>query len=995
MSMDAASSGPLPFAAGCATTAPVHAALLTAADASATPELVRAGLHRLAAAGARLDDARLAGTLIPVLANSRFLTAGLASTPALVEDLLDAERLRAPLRPARLARWFDLGDAPDEAAASRRLREARLRAFLHVTARDVALEPPVEATCADLTAIAEAALEAATRYALRAVEAELGPPIDAAGARIPFAVMGMGKLGGGELNYSSDIDLIYLYGTDDGHPGGPTPHAFFVRVSNLITRLVGANTEHGFVFRVDLDLRPEGRGGPICNGLAGAERYYEAWGRTWERIAWLRARPVAGDLELGARALAVLSPWVYQRTVGPETLDAIAQLKAQIGARRRQERALRGAHHDLKLDPGGIRAVEFFVNALQLLHAPRNPRLRDPSTLGAIDRLVASGLLTETERDHLTEAYVLYRRVEHRIMMLDQRQTQTLPQGAELDALAARLGVEGPASGARLLHTLEVHQARVGAMFDALLAGERGADDDHARRAAALLAATDAASRRALCEAAGFVDPDQAAHLVQTAGRWPQSPLSPRADGALARLGVDLLAEVQRSAEPDRALTHLAGFARPLARTPAYVGSLQRNPVLVRLLVSVFATSDLLATMLIRQPDLLDSLFDRRPPPDEDAHLAAALTRAGAAEDTERFVESVARYKQAALLRIGLSDVAGELDPPRLEAALSDLAAAILRSVFERARLETEARRGAPPIPVETAIVAFGKLGGREMSYGSDLDLVFVFDHDDVDAATAAEALAWGTRLAQRTLSLLGLPTRAGLPLYSVDTRLRPGGRQGTLVVSLARFVAHHQQTAAGWERAALVRARPVAGDAALCARIAPTLERLTYDLPQPPALRSELRRIRARLEREVARETPDRYNPKVGRGGLMDLEFIAQVLQIENGGRRPALRTPNTCAALEALGASGLLDEVDPLVDAWRFLRRLDHRLRIMRGRPVPELRADPTALDRLARRMGYRRAAQVGGTDGPGGQLLDDYRRTTALVRQRFAQVFGPADD
>lgn len=995
MSMDATSSGSLPFVARCATTPGVDSALIRAADACPTPGPAHAGLHRLAAAGAKLDDPRLARTLIPVLANSRFLTAALATSPALVDDLLDIERLRAPLRPAHLERWFDLQHAPDEAAASRRLREARLRAFLHVTARDVALEPTVEATCADLTAIAEAALVAATRYALRTVEAELGAPLDAAGERIPFVVIGMGKLGGGELNYSSDIDLIYLYGTDDGAADGPTPHAWFVRVSNLITRLVGATTEHGIVFRVDLDLRPEGRGGPICNGLAGAERYYEAWGRTWERIAWLRARPVAGDVELGARALAVLSPWIYQRTVGPETLDAVAQLKAQIGARRRQERALRGAHHDLKLDAGGIRAVEFFVNALQLLHAPRDPRLRDPSTLGAIDRLVASGLLTETERDQLTEAYVLYRRVEHRIMMLDQRQTQTLPQGAELDALALRLGVGGAAPGAELLGTLETHQRRVGAMFDALLAGERGAEDDDVRRAVALLAASDPANRRALCEAAGFVDPDQAAHLVQTAGRWPQSPLSPRADGALARLGAALLTEVLRSAEPDRALTHLAGFARPLARTPAYVGSLQRNPVLVRLLVSVFASSDLLSTMLIRQPDLLDSLFARRPPADEDAHLAAALVRAGARDDTERFVESVARYKQAALLRIGLSDVAGEVEGARLEAALSDLAAAILRAVFERARLDTEARRGSPPVPVETAILAFGKLGGREMSYGSDLDLVFVYDHAAVDPSTAAETLAWCTRLAQRTLSLLGLPTRAGLPLYSVDTRLRPGGSQGTLVVSLARFVAHHERTAAAWERVALVRARPVAGDPALRARIGPALERLTFGAPPPPDLRPELRRIRARLEREVARETPDRYNPKVGRGGLMDLEFIAQVLQIENGGRRPALRTPNTCAALEALGASGVLDEVDPLLDAWRFLRRLDHRLRIMRGRPVPELRADPTALDRLARRMGYRRAARVGVVEGPGGQLLDDYRRTTALVRRRFEQVFGPAGD
>ena len=969
----------------------MHPDLLRAASSGPDPVGTLTRLKRLSEAGADLSAAALAVTLVPVVRNSHYLTARLVRAPTLVRTLVDPEALRRPLTLAELRRACDLEGIADEEGAARRLRRVATQAMLRITARDAAFDAPIDETCCELSALAEAAIDAAAAWARARTEAELGAPRDTSGEPIGFTVIGMGKLGGYELNYSSDVDLIYLYGTDEGSAGDTTPHAFFRRVCERVNRLISDPSEDGFVFRVDLDLRPEGRGGPLCNSLAGAERYYEAWGRTWERLAWLRARPVGGDRTLGDRVLTVLAPWIYQRSIGADTLDTIAQLKTRIGEQQQRARAVRGGGVDLKLAPGGIRAIEFFVNVLQLLHAPRAPHLRDPSTLGALRRLVAAGILTEAERDALSEAYAFYRRVEHRLMMVDQRQTQRLPTGAELDALAVRLGYEGPAAGAALSADVDERRAHVGQMFDLLLRGERDQPDDETRTAAQLLAPGDPDERRATAESAAFADPVQALHLLETAGRWPTSPLSRRADGELGALGVSLLAEVLRSAEPDRALTHLAAFARPLARTPAYARSLSANPALVRLLVSVFATSDLLGGLLSRQPDLLEALFDRRPPVDERIALSQAVARAAPAGDldTEAFVETVARYKQKALTRIGLADVAGELLGPALEGALSDVAEAVLEAVFERARQETVRRRGPPPGAIAICVLALGKLGGREMSYGSDLDLVFLYAHDG--GTDPASALSWCTRLAQRTLSLLGLPTRAGMPLYAVDTRLRPEGSQGTLVSRLERFVEYHRTQAAKWERVALVRARPVVGDAALIGRARTALEALTYLRPAPANLRAELRRLRARLEREVARETPDRYNPKVGRGGLMDVEFIAQVLQIEHGGQRPSLRTPNTSEALAALVAEGVLDHDDPLPDAWRFLRRLDHRVRIMRGNPTPELRVDPASLDRLARRLGYRPDPLAQGDSQPGARLLADYQRTTARVRERFEAIFG----
>jgi len=973
----------------------VHSSLTDAADATADPQGVRTRLARLSEAGADLSRPALAGTLVPLLDNSRFLTTWLAKHPHEIDALADLEALHAPLGPEVLQGWYEAalrGD--DERAAATALRQMKHRAFVRITTRDVALHAPVPETCRELSAVADVALRNATRFARAAVQERHGAAIDASGHPIAFCVLAMGKLGGLELNYSSDVDLLYFYATDEGSAGQLTPHEHFRRVSEMVTRLVGEVGDQGLVFRVDLRLRPEGNGGPLCNALASTERYYETWGRTWERVAWLRARHVAGDAELSRAVSRTLGPWIYRRTIDYSMIDDVASMKARILAQRKATRALDGTTRlDLKLDRGGIRAIEFFVNALQLVHAGRAPELRDASTLGALERLFAAGHISEGERGALASAYLLFRRVEHRVQMEDERQTQQLPSGPSLSRLARRLGFMGDRPGVELRETIDRHREAVGLLFDALMAEPQSPRiDDEIDRARALLAAPDRARRAALLANAGLADPEQAAHVIEVAGRQPQSPLSRHASTTMGRLGVSLLAEVLHSAEPERALTHLATFASALVGRPIYLRNLAERPRLQRILVSLFAGSDFLSEHLLRRPDLIDELYDRRPPAARPPPTPSNL-------DTETLIDALGRFKQEQLIRIGLADLAGELDVVAVGRLMTSSAEGVLRAVFERALAETEARRG-PPLDasgdrIPCCVVGLGKLGGRELTYGSDLDVVFLYASKGVATdhrGRTSTMLEWATRVAQRTISLLGLPTRSGA-LFTVDTQLRPGGRQGTLVSRLGRFAEYHEGRAQPWERLALVRARVVAGDPAFAALAGAEIERLTYGRPPPADLRSTMRRLRMRVETEVAREGAGRYNPKSGRGGLVDIEFIAQVLQIEHGGarRKQTLRTPNTLEALDALGEAGLLPQAARLADAWRFLRRLEHRIRVMRAQAVPEIRTAPEALDRLARRLGDRAASMAPSEEGPGERLLQDYLRTTHAVRAQFDSMFG----
>jgi glutamate-ammonia-ligase adenylyltransferase len=922
------------------------------------------------AAGAALEP------LVIICAASRFLAQLLAARPRLL-DLLGCPRFRAQAGHPRLVR------AEDTVSLARKLRRQKQAHILRIALRDLSGVSIADVT-RELSRLAAAAFESAVRFHYGRLCAEHGPP-DGRTAAGPsgFCVLGMGKLGGEELNFSSDADVVYAYDKDGHTASGLTHFGFYARLAEAVTAAVGspqATPEGGFVFRVDLDLRPEGRSGPIVNAIRGLELYYEAQGAPWERFALLKARPIAGDLAVGDEALRRLSPFVFRKYFDLKAIDEMRQLKA------RAQKAAEKAGIDLKLGRGGIREVEFFVQALQLLHGGRDPNLRVRGTLLALERLLYAGLISSRDRDELGEAYVLLRRLEHRVQMVAERQTHSLPEDrAEQERLARRAGFP---TFAVLHDELSGHRGRVEARFADLLrvAGEEAPEPDPLAAAAADPAAT-TAERVAALTALGFDQPESSAEELSRLARKRGTPFHDAEP-----LGPLLVNELSAAPDPDQALRHLADLFGLLADPRATAQMLAQSPRTARLLVSLFGSSDYLSRQLLRHPELIDQLVHRgsaplvRRMPEIRAELAGRLR---ALPEIEEQLTELRRFRNEEVLRIGLHDVAGALDVEQVSLQLSDIAEACVEACFATASEEVERRDGS--CSASMVVVALGKLGGRELGYHADLDLLFLYSGtgETEKHVSLHEHFA---RLAAKLISHLTLQLREGI-LYRIDTRLRPSGSAGPLCISFEALAVYHAREARLWERQALLRARPVAGDAALFRRArAEVLDKSLYR-PPPAAIderaaAQELLAMRERMEREIAAESPGRYNSKLGRGGLVDVEFAVQFLQLVHGHAHPEVRTSSTPGALAALLRAELLAPSDhePLARGYRFLRRLESRLRIVRDRSVDRLPETGLELLRLARRMGYR---------GPraGDELLAEYQRTSSEVRAAFLRVLGAA--
>jgi [glutamine synthetase] adenylyltransferase / [glutamine synthetase]-adenylyl-L-tyrosine phosphorylase len=970
--------------------------LLSLCAASADPDGALAGALR--ALSARRTHLRgpprreALEPLVTICAASRYLAAHLGARPRSV-DLLPLLADRSRTAPAARAAALRHARAPDAEALARGLRRHKLVEVLRIALRDLSGRAPLPESARELSWLASSVLEAAVRFHYATLCAEHGAP-EGRSAHGPsgFCVLGMGKLGGTELNFSSDVDLLYVY-ERDGRTEGPQPvdhFAFYARLAEEVTRAIGATP---FVFRVDLDLRPEGRSGPIVNSMRALELYYEAQGAPWERFALLKAQPVAGDLPVGEAALRRLAPFVWRKYLD---LSAVEEMRA-LKARAEREAGRRGKH-DLKLGPGGIREVEFFVQALQLLHGGKNANLRVRGTLAALDRLLFAGLISSRDRDELGEAYVFLRRLEHRVQMLAERQTHALPEdAAERARLARRAGYPAPREQAlkTLDHDLQLHRGRVEARFRDLLRVAGGGAPEQDPGAA--LAADPQALPEERLEALrglGFLDPDAALAELSRLSRRRETPFSPASPMELQRAAPLLVQEAAAAPDPGQALRHLADLFGQLANPRAIAELLAGSPRTARLLLSLFGSSDFLSRSLLRHPELIDQLVHRGSAPllrsRDDLRSELPSRMRG---EPEHDLTELRRFRNEELLRIGLHDVAGGLDVDQVAQQLSEVADACVAACLDLATAELQRRDGRPyhadGSPAGMVVIALGKLGGRELGYHSDLDLLFLYSGPgETDGARRFSNHEHFARVAQKLISHLTLPLREGF-LYRIDTRLRPSGSAGPLVVSFDSFASYHAREARLWERQALLRARPVAGDAELFARAAreviePSLFR---PLDGREAAR-ELLAMRERMEREIAAESDARYNSKLGRGGLVDVEFAVQFLQLVHGSSHPSVRTPSTVAALAELRRAGLLaaSEADPLARGYRFLRRVESRLRIVRDRAISHLPTSGRELTLLARRLGY---------SGPraGEELLGDYERETQSVRAAFLRVLDAA--
>jgi glutamate-ammonia-ligase adenylyltransferase len=804
-----------------------------------------------------------------------------------------------------------------------------------------------------LARLAGACFDAAIAFHGAALAARFGPPLEDDGGRAELVVIGMGKLGGAELNFSSDVDVIYVYSSDAGAAGPLSLHEYFAKLCAAVTATLSEVTADDIVFRVDLRLRPEGSQGAIANSLAQLERYYETFGRPWERQAWLKAAPCAGDaLGLGAEVMETMRPFVYPRHTSPAVIDEVMDLNRRI----KRELAPRGAApgYDVKNGVGGIREIEFFVQALQLVHA-RNPSLRARGTLAALDQLLFAGLVKDDEHLALWRAYRWLRHVEHVLQLASGRQTQTVPAEPGPHALVARR--LGYPSAAAFDADLARHTAAVARIFATLGDGDEPPRDDVAGLLAAHLAPDD---EQAVLARLGFRDPAGAAAELARARRRPDSPLGPAATGALARVGPALVGEAAASADPDQALRYLVDLGARRAAAWSVWRLLDESPPHLRLLVSILGASEYLAKALVDRPELIDLLLAvgltsparTRAELELDCDNRLAVAHASDAGDEELAWSALAEFKNGQILRVALADFAGRLDPLAVCAELTRVAEVCLDRALAMVARGLRARHGASSTTM--AVLAMGKLGGGELGYASDLDVVFVFGGDGTTAgARPLDNVEYWTRAAQRLMTALHARTPRGR-LYDVDARLRPSGSQGLLVSSLAAWRRYHESDARAWERQALTKLRPVAGDAALGAQAAGIAADCVWSgTPDRTAVARGVREMRDRIERELG--APG--DLKAGVGGVVDVEFAAQALALAYGHDHAALRIPATVGVLAAAAAAGVADADDCalLSEGYRFLRLVEHRLRIVHDRAVHRLPDDAVELERLARRAGF----------------------------------------
>jgi glutamate-ammonia-ligase adenylyltransferase len=954
---------------------------------------VRAGLEGAADpvsalhALARLDGLPAPGRIAPavrILGGSPALAAALiaegAAWPVLLGTVLDVATRNVAVHRAALVAAGATGSVPREALQSL-LRRHRRREQVRIGGRDLLRRSPLDETVWEISALAEGLLETAVASARARLAAEWGVDPDAG-----FVVLGMGKLGGGELNYSSDVDLVYVYERDGELPGG-TFGQFFSRLAEEVTRALGEPTPDGICFRVDLRLRPGGGEGPVAVSLPAALSYYEAWGQTWERAAWLKARPVGGDRALGERLLGELEPFVYRRFLDFATIEDLKAMKRRVDASLRDPES---ARLDVKLGRGGIREVEFFVQAQQLVHGGKDERLRLRGTLPALAALARWGYVDVALAERVAAAYRFLRDVEHKIQIVQERQTHAIPRDPdELRALARRIGFRG---GGAVEAFWQAHAAETGvvrAAFDGLFHAPTEERRREAQPELTALVEELEQEERAMWRLAhlGFRDLEAAwRDLRLLRDGPPHTPASARRRQALADLAPALLAEIARSAAPDRALHHLATFIGTVGARSSYLHLLLENPGVMRLFVRLFATSEFLSAFFLRHPELLDSLVRadlvrlERTRAELDADLAARLA---AAPDLEAALDALRRFRHEEFLRIGVHDIQGGLGVEDVTRQLTWLAESCLAAALEVGRREVLRRGGVPDgaAGAELAVLGMGKLGSEELGYASDLDLVFVYEPGD---PVSHELF---TRIAQRAISALQTSTREGVA-YRIDTRLRPSGNQGALVSSLEAFEAYHAAGARLWERQALVKARALVGPPALRARLDAAVTEIVYGRGLTDAEAAEIGDMRARIERERAGAEAGVVHIKTGRGGLVDVEFLVQMLQLRHGHAHPAIRVRATAAALAALAAEGLLaaDDARALAEGWVFLRALENRLRLELNQPVEAMEEDPEAQLALARRLGY------GGTDAEAvAALRADHARHRDAIRAVYDRHFA----
>lgn len=895
-----------------------------------------------------LDDAELAAAF----ACSDFVAEVVTGSPGLLAALQRdgaLDRPRAPGEADALAMAL-VADGGDEPGFMSALRQLRHRELVRIAWRDLLHGASLEETLAELSGLADAAIRAALAFATRVLAPRFGLPRGADGGLQDLLVLGMGKLGGGELNFSSDVDLVFLYpsaGETDGRKRVASEE-YFTRLGQALIRLLDAPTADGFVFRVDMRLRPFGESGPLVAGIGAFEDYLQQHGRDWERYAYVKARAITAVDSYAALYEDVVRPFVFRRYLDYGVFESLREMKEMIS----REVARRELQDNVKLGPGGIREVEFVVQSLQLIRGGSDRRLQSASLLGVLPMLAGSKLLADETVADLGDCYRFLRRVENRLQMVHDAQVHSLPEVPfERARLAAAMGY---GDWQRLAPALESVRQRVTRHFrDVVFGPERIAGQPSAADLAALWALEPDPRRVAEDVAAlGLADPAAAAaQLLELRrsvyfmrldqhGRRRLGVLLPR----MLRCLVGQPADGNPAQRQAVLLRRLRSIVESIGMRTAYLSLLNENPQALARLVELCGHGDFLAAQVAAFPILLDELVDERvfeDLPDRRQfarELDARLDHAG--EDEERQVDALRHFRRAARFRIALLDLAGRLPLMVVSDRLTDVAELILERAMQMAWSQLVIIHGEPrcngdaPRTAGVAAIGYGKLGGWELGYASDLDLVFLHDSAGVGQQTAGPKVVdnavFFTRLGQRMVHLLTVHTAAGR-LYEVDMRLRPSGKGGMTVTQLEAFADYQAHEAWTWEHQALLHSRSVAGSAAIRAEF----ERIRRDVlmhhVRRDTLREDVRAMRERMRSELGRSGAAEFDLKQDPGGIADIEFLAQYWVLRWAGEHPPLCTfSDTIRQLESVGSAALVEHrvVDMLVDAYREYRRAAHRL-------------------------------------------------------------------
>ncbi len=898
------------------------------------------------------------------------------------------------------------------------LRRFKRRETLRIAYGDIVRNQPVYTVVRQVSYLADAIVEAALDFARRHLQEQYGQPLRSDGERSWFVVLGLGKLGGIELNYSSDIDLIFLYEQDGQTDARRTVsnQEYFERLSKEVVRLLTETTDLGAAYRVDLRLRPEGSHGPICMSFDNTLSYYDVKGRTWERQAFVKARPIAGDRDLGRELLKRLEPWIYRKYLSLADITGIKSLKRRIEHGTERDG---GELRNVKTGHGGIRDIEFVIQFLQLLNGDALPEVRTGNTLDAIARLEKAGSLTPDERTKLEDNYNLLRKLEHRLQIMFDLKTHMLPEDrAELGRVAVRMGYTGTRQHSALQVFREDYARRTRQNREML---------DH------LLHNAFPGDAAAEPEVDLINDPDPPPERIQEVlGRYPYADVptayhnlmalatekirflsTRRCRHFLAAIAPRLIAAIAQTPEPDTTLVNLSRVSDSLGGKAALWELFSFNRPSLDLYVRLCAACPYLAGILTSNPGMIDELMDSLLVEHLPTLAILEESLAELCKGAENIDPILHSFKNSQHLRVGVRDVVGKDDIRSTHAALADIAEVSLKQIAEREYVKLVDKYGFPKIvrpseadlaneisrgiwsrfddregdTCEPVVLALGKLGGREPNYHSDLDLIFLFEASGHTTGRNREANGgtinshffseFGQRLI-RVSNALGPFGR----LYEVDARLRPTGKSGALAVSFDTFARYFAEGPAQlWERQALCKARPVIGNAEASQHAMEIVAAAAFSKPWRPEFASEIRQMRERLE-----EGASKRNLKRGPGGTVDTEFMVQMLQLKHGGGDTSIRTPGTLDALTALEKRGYLssDDAEYFSGSYRFQRSIEARIRLMDAAGRHELPESERDLAKLAYLLGYSNPQA----------LVAEAERTFAENRARFNRIFDAAE-